>query len=147
VKNTKLKISNIWRWLDLNEYEGKISGQVNGFPISGHLLDLSAEIWVWLTPGLEVDIEMWIERTGGDPLKIDEEIYKFEPISQAEQTLYKVSGKVISVEGNEHIVLSTCFPNPIIVDLEVPPGQSDNYIFTPGSFVELNGVVEIRIIE
>ena len=143
-----LVISKVSKWLDANEYEGQISGTINGFQISCHLLDMSGKSWEYLTPGSEIDVNMWIACVGDNPSKIDSEIYKFELYPKDRyELLYIVCGKVIGINGNEQLTLSTNFPTPINVEMEINPREYEQYKFSLGNFIKFIGLLEIRIIE
>lgn len=85
---------------------------------------------------------------GDNPSKIDAEIYKFEiDPKDKNELIYIVCGKVIGIKGNEQLTLSTGFPTPINVEMELNPTEYEQYKFAVGTFIELKGLLEIRIIE
>jgi len=135
------RIIKIDRWLDLNEYEGQIRGIIDDKQLSCYLF-ASPESWSVLSAGQEINISLWIERAG-DILVTKDRIIAFEPVSSNDDVAYKVAGQIISVEGEGYISLKTVLP--LTVDMDIPYGQSDEFVFDVGCFIEFIGILKMKI--
>ena len=93
-----LLISNVSRWLDLNEYESQVTGLINGIEISCHFVDTTGKYWTILSKGVEIDVDILLVRTG-EILIIESEKKGLEQDDRYRDNVhYRVYGRVNSAE-------------------------------------------------
>ncbi len=59
-----LRVREVVRWTEFSEYEGVIHGELDGVPVTCYVLVPATE-WDSYRPGTAVEVDAWVERTGG----------------------------------------------------------------------------------
>ncbi len=113
-----LTITEIHRWLELNEHEGVVIGLIGSREVSCHVLLPDANGWGRHAPGRSLEIELRLERSGtvepADPS---------EPLSlrRVDGAIHRAVGEVREIAG-ELLLLDVGMP--LSVDLDITPAMA-----------------------
>jgi hypothetical protein len=132
-----LRVRQVVRWTQFNEYEGVIHGDLDGIPVTCYVLVPTTD-WDSYRPGTAVEVDAWVERTGG--------VETLPPGSQATLTqvdgaVYEVAGMITQQDGEQVNVDSIL---PVRIDLDLRARCQPPRLRT-GDVIRVRGILKVDL--
>ena len=134
----RLQVHDVVPWAEFNEYEGEIHGELDGVPVHAYVLVAPVEQWEEYRPGATLEVEAWIERSGGISPRPSGEPSE---LTQVDGVVYDVAGRIMEVDGDELRLGST---PPLRVDLDLP-GGAERPRLKVGDGVRVRGILKVDL--
>jgi hypothetical protein len=138
-----LKVRDVQRWSEYNEFEGQIHGELDGVPVVCHLLGMPVRLWDTFRPGATLQVDAWVERQyGGVEILLPGSPAKLEQAGDG--VIYDIVGPVVAQDGEELQVDSVL---PLRVDLEWAERFGDPPPLRVGEVIRVRGALKVELAE
>jgi hypothetical protein len=132
-----LRVREVVRWTEFNEYEGVIHGELDGVPVTCYVLVPTTE-WDSYRPGTAVEVDAWVERTGDvDTLPPGSQA----ALTQVDGAIYEVAG-IITQQCDEQVRVDSTLP--IRIDLDLPARWQPPQLRI-GDVIRVRGILKIDL--
>jgi len=124
--------------MDFNEYEGEVHGELDGIPVTCHVLAAPVEQWDSYRPGVTLEVDVWVERSGEiETLPVGSPAV----LTQVDGVVYDVTGRIVGRDGEQLQVESTL---PVRVDLDIST-RTELPGLRIGDLVRVRGTLKIDL--
>jgi len=137
-RSHSLRVREVTRWTDFNEYEGEIQGELDGVPVTAYVLVAPLEQWQRYQPSTTLEVDAWVERTGAvEPLPSGGK----PELTRVDGVVYDVAGTIVDQDGEQLHVDSRL---PIRIDLDLAAGAERPQLAV-GDGVRVRGILKVDI--